>query len=145
MPTDLGSRFGIDWRGRPPHMLAPDIPVWYRFLEIYGPRFRALYYDCLLGGPFVSPENAKDPMLRMWRATNAKRADAIAETVNTVWIVEVSLDPKQQALGQLLNYEALWLEDPKIDKPVELALVCERFDPDLTVSWAKHGVRVYVV
>ncbi|GAH74613.1 unnamed protein product, partial [marine sediment metagenome] len=93
MPTDLGRPYALDWRGDPPHMLKRDVPVWYRFLEKWGTPFLNLYYDCLLGGPFLSPEEKKDPLKWMWRVNLAKRADAIAELENEVWIIEVTTDP----------------------------------------------------
>ena len=126
-------------------MLREDIPVWYRWLDVHGHLLNNLYYDCLLGGPALTIQEEKDPMKVMWRANTAKRADAIAETAQKTFIIEVSLNPRQQALGQLLNYETLWLLDPKISKPVELVLVCNRFDPDLALSWKKYNISLYVV
>ena len=117
MPTTLGKPFSINWRGRPPHMLRPDIPVWYRFLEKWGFLFKKLYYDSLLGGPTLTKKEEKDYMKRMWRANNAKRTDAIAETENEVWIIEVADGPGMRAVGQLMVYQSLWFEDPKIIKP----------------------------
>lgn len=145
MPTDLGSRFRIDWRGRPPHMLDQDIPVWYRFLERYGHLFTALYYDCLLGGPFYTPEQLTDPYMKMWRLNTSKRADAIAETADEVWIIEVASYPGLRAVGQLQVYQTLWLEDPKIRKPEKLLLVCERIDQDLGAACGKFGIQVYII
>lgn len=144
MPTLLGKSYDRSWRGSPPHMLSPDIPVWYRFLEKWGALFEKLYYDVLLGGPWLSPARAKDPMWRMWRATNAKRADAIAELANEVWIIEVSKRPGLRAVGQLMTYLALWQEDPKIEKIEIPVLVCEEVDTDLIASAAKYGIRTYV-
>ena len=66
-------------------MLAPDIPVWYRFLERNRHLFLNLYYDCLLGGPTLTPDAETDTYERMWRALVAKRTDAIAELNNEVW------------------------------------------------------------
>lgn len=126
-------------------MLWPDVPVWYRFLEKWGHLFQALYYDVLLGGPHLTPEQEKDPLQRMWRANTAKRADAIAELEDEVWIIEVSLRPGLRALGQLMTYLALWCEDPKIMKPEIPVLVCEQVDTDLIAAAAKYGVRVYVM
>jgi len=125
-------------------MLWPDIPVWYRFLDKWGHLFQSLYYDVLLGGPYLTPEQEKDPLQRMWRANTAKRADAIAELENEVWIIEVSLRPGLRALGQLMTYLALWCEDPKIMKLEIPVLVCEQIDTDLIAAAAKYGVRVYV-
>ena len=126
-------------------MLAPDIPVWYRFLEKWGRFFQALYYDCLLGGPFLTPEQERDPYWQMWRFNTSKRADAIAETNDEVWIIEVASYPGLRAVGQLQVYQTLWLEDPKIAKPERLVLVCERIDQDLGAACGKFGMQVYVV
>jgi len=145
MPTDLGNEYSTEWRGSPPHMLRPDVPVWYDFLAIYGPFFKALYYDCLLGGPFLTPAQKKDPYWRMWRANVAKRADAIAELENEVWIIEVNTSPGLRSLGQLMTYQSLWLEDPKIDKPEKMLLVAREIDTDALSAAARFGALVYIM
>lgn len=144
MPTFLGKKYFTDWRGDPPHMLKEDVPVWYRFLDKWGHLFTALYYDVLLGGPTLTPEQEKDAMWRMWRGNISKRADAIAVLEDKVWIIEVATSPGLRAVGQLLVYHTLWLEDPKIILPEELILVCEDVDKDLLASAAQHGIRSYV-
>ena len=145
MPTELGQKYAVDWRGTPPHMLRPDHPVWYRFLDRYGYLFTALYYDCLLGGPFMTPEELQDPFKRMWRYNTSKRADAIAETSTEVWIIEVADYPGLRAVGQLNVYQTLWIEDPKIMKPEKMLLVSERIDPDLAAACGRFGILVYIV
>ena len=145
MPTTLGQKYLTTWRGSPPHMLAPDVPVWWRFLDKYGEYFQTLYYDSLLGGPFLTPEEEQDPLQRMWRFNTSKRADAIAELSTEVWIIEVASYPGLRAVGQLQVYQALWIEDPKISKPERLALVAERIDNDLGAACGKFGIQVYLV
>jgi hypothetical protein len=144
MPTTLGQTYDIAWRGRPPHMLDADVPVWFRFLDAYGSMIRALYYDCLLGGPFLTPDQEKDPFQRMWRFNTSKRADAIAETDGEVWIIEVAAYPGLRAIGQLQVYQTLWIEDPKIIKPERLVLVAERIDSDLGAACGKFGIQIYL-
>ncbi len=145
MPTHLGKSFEIDWRGRPPHMLDQDIPVWYRFLENYGFMFQNLYYDVFVGGPWYSEEKLKDPLFYAWRALNAKRIDALAETEKDLWLIEVNSNPGLRAVGQLQVYLKLWEEDPKIDKPVQLVLVCAVVDPDLLSAASSLGILSYVM
>lgn len=145
MPTDLKRKYKIDWRGSPPHMLSVDVPVWYRFLEKYGEMFLGLYYDCFLGGPVLTAEEEKDPMKRMWRANTSKRPDAIAETRDEIWLIEVSDNPGMRAVGQLHTYQALWLEDPKIMKIEKMVLVCDRLDTDIGAACGKFGFQVYIV
>lgn len=145
MPTDLGKRYSLDWRGDPPHMLKPDIPVWYRFLAMYGAPFLNLYYDCALGGPFLSPDQEKDKMQLMWRTLLVKRADAIAELENEVWIIEVSSDPGLRAIGQLQSYRVLWIRDPKLSKPEKMVLVAQTIEQDLLDVAGTYGIQLYVV
>jgi len=99
----------------------------------------------LLGGPVLSPDQEDDSYWKMWRANTSKRADVIAELENEIWIIEVSARPGLRAVGQLMVYLALWLEDPKIIKLEVPVLVIEELDTDLIASAAKYGIRSYVM
>ena len=145
MPTDLGRPYSLDWRGDPPHMLKVDVPIWYRFLEKYGAPFLKLYYDCLLGGPWLDEEELKDPYKRDWRVLNSKRADAIAELSGEVWIIEVAKEPGLRALGQVQVYRALWLRDPKIIKPEKVILVADTINSDLLDAAGMYGLLTFIV
>lgn len=125
-------------------MLSPDVPVWYRFLEKWGHEIETLYYDCLLGGPMIKDFENK-PLMKSWSYLNSKRPDAIAETKDEVWIIEVSANPGLRAMGQCLAYLSLWVEDPKIDKIERAVLVVETLDTDLGSACARMGVRIFVV
>jgi len=145
MPTILGPLYSTAWRGNPPHMLAPDVPVWYRFLDEWAAHFIALYYDSLLGGPLLTPAEEQDKMQRMWRAVISKRTDAIAELETEVWLIEVAEHPEMRAVGQLITYAALWKEDPKIDKPVHKVLVANSIDPDIATGLRAVDVTLHLV
>jgi len=126
-------------------MLAPDIPVWYRFLDAWKHQFITLYYDSLLGGPLLTTDEDKDRMSRMWRALTSKRTDAIAELQDEMWIIEVALFPEMRAVGQLITYDALWKEDPKIDKPVRKILVAQGIDSDVATGLLAVNVTLHLV
>jgi len=145
VPTELGRKYSLDWRGDPPHMLKVDVPIWYRFLEKYGGPFLNLYYDCLLGGPFLDVEELRDPYKRDWRVLNSKRADAIAELEDEVWIIEVAKEPGLRAIGQLQVYRALWLRDPKISKIERPVLVADTINKDLLDAAGMYGLMVFIV
>jgi len=93
----------------------------------------------------LTPEEEKDPFKRMWRANTSKRTDAIAETENEVWLIEVASNPGMRAVGQLHTYQALWLEDPKIMKIERMVLVCDLLDTDIGAACGKFGFQVYIV
>ena len=67
---------------------------------------------------------ADEAMKKMWYASTAKRIDAIGEKKNELWIIEVASSPYLRAVGQCLSYKFLWEEDPKIDKPARMILLC---------------------
>ena len=93
----------------------------------------------------MATDENKDPMARMWRTLTSKRADAIAELENEVWIIEVSAYPGMRALGQLLTYHTLWTNDPKIDKPAVMVLVADQIDPDVRLSYTPYQVQLHLV
>lgn len=145
MPTTLGPEYSTGWRGNPPHMLAPDIPVWYRFLDQFSNQFLTLYYDSLLGGPKLTSDEEKDRYKRMWRSLTSKRSDVIAELTGELWIIEVSDNPRMRAIGQLITYEALWLEDPKIDKPIKKVLIAASIDADIATALQAVNIILHIV
>ena len=145
MPTDLGQKFDIVWRGDPPHMLDPDIPVWYRFLEVYGHLFNNLWYDVCVGGPFYTKKELEDPLKKMWYQNLAKRIDALAEVDKSIWIIEVSSDPGLRSIGQLSSYQILWNLDPKIQKPEKLVLVAGTLETDLLTVAGTLSIQCYII
>jgi len=126
-------------------MLTADIPVWYRFLDVYGHLFKSLYYDCFVGGPWHTAKELEDPMTRMWWANTAKRLDALVELENEIWIIEVTSAPGLRAIGQLQSYRVLYLEDPKFEKLEKMVLVLEHIDTDVVAAAAAYGILCYVM
>lgn len=145
MPTELGQPYTKEWRGKPPHMLPRDIPVWHRFLDKYGAPFITIYYDVLLGGPFLTDEEKKDPLKRDWQVLISKRADAIVELADETWVIEVVHVAGMRSIGQVESYFALWSRDPKLDKPPRKVLVAETIDEDLLDAAGVLGVSVFII
>ena len=144
MPTVLGPKYNVEWRGRPAHMLKVDVPIWYSFLEKHKDKFIALHYDCRLGGPGFTPADYDEKLRGMWKYLGSKRADVIAETKDQIWLIEVTSEVHVKALGQLMMYKSLWLKDPKSSKPVVMVLVCDEEDADVVASMEGCGVRIFV-
>jgi len=131
VPTELGNPYEITWRGDPEQMLPPDIPLWNSFLDRYASNFQRFFYNVRVGGPSFEGKEVDLAMAKMWYASTAKRIDAIGEKGSEIWIIEVAATPYLRAVGQCLSYKFLWDEDPKIDKPAKMVLLCYFLDSDL--------------
>jgi hypothetical protein len=142
MPTDLGEPFEITWRGDPAQMLPPDVPLWHLFLDRYASNFERFFYNVRVGGPDMTNVMADEAIKKMWYASTAKRIDAIGEKKNELWIIEVASSPYLRAVGQCLSYLFLWNEDPKIDKPAKMVLLCYFIDSDLERILKHYRVEI---
>lgn len=145
MPTELGDEFSPHWRGKYPHMLPEDFPIWEKYISQHEHEFLRLYYNVRVGGQKIDDPNISPEMLRMWYKVNAKRIDVLAEKEDEIWIIEVTSRPGLRAVGQLATYLVLWLEDPKPAKPAKTVLVCEQLDPDIERTLPVYGMRAYTV
>lgn len=145
MPTDLGREFEVTWRGDPQQMLPPDVPLWHKFLDQYAGNFERFFYNVRVGGPDMTNIVGDEAMKRMWYASTAKRIDAIGEMREEIWIIEVASSPYLRAVGQCLSYLFLWNEDPKIDKPAKMVLVCYFIDSDLRRILEHYGTRIITI
>lgn len=142
MPTELGESFLTTWRGDPAQMLPPDVPLWRLFLDRYASNFERFFYNVRVGGPDISKIKGDVALAKMWYASTAKRIDAIGEKKNELWIIEVAASPYLRAVGQCLSYLFLWNEDPKIDKPARMILLCYFIDSDLERILKHYGVEI---
>lgn len=88
---------------------------------------------------------ADEAMKKMWYASTAKRIDAIGEMEKEIWIIEVASSPYLRAVGQCLSYKFLWEEDPKIDKPAKMVLLCPFIDSDLRRILERYGTRIITI
>jgi len=123
-------------------MLPPDVPLWRAYLDKAAGQFLRFYYNVRVGGPDISKIKADLALAKMWYASTAKRIDAIGERENEIWIIEVAASPYLRAVGQCLSYKFLWEEDPKIDKPAKMILLCPFIDSDLERILKHYGVMI---
>ena len=82
-------------------------------------------------------------MKKVWYQANAKRIEMfLAEKQTSLEIIEVASSPYLRAVGQCLTYKFLWDQDPKINKPAKMVLLCWFLDFDLETVLKAHQVDV---
>jgi len=128
-----------------PHMVPSEAAVWDAYLQRYGVPAGKVEYDVHLGrGAPVDPE-WPEWMKRMVWSLSTHRADVVVERSDSVVIIEVKEVAGMSAVGQLLGYEALWLAERGVERPVELMVVCRDIESDMMGVFAFYEIEVVVV
>lgn len=145
MPTILGESYLPTWRGKPKQMLSTDHPLWDKFLDQYGSLFERFYYNVMLGEAAI--ELPANPTFeeKIEQSLLSKKIDAIGETKDEVWIIEVASKPGLRAIGQIMSYRSLWFEDPKINKLEHFVMVTDKIDRDLLSAAASYGIETILL
>lgn len=127
------------------HLLPFERPIWDRYVKSRTLDIIRVEYDLHLGEGVPPPVGASPGTVAVVQATSRKRVDVVAHTPNAIYIIEIKPRAGMGALGQLLTYRDLYLEERRPLKPVKLAVVCERMAPDILQTYARHGIEVYIV
>lgn len=127
------------------HMLPREVQIWDAFLDQFGLPDGEVDYDVHLGEG--APVDPAWPvwMFAMVRSLSTHRVDVVVERPDEVVIVELKGRAGMGAVGQLLGYEALWLQQEGTDRPVRLLLVCESMEEDMRVVFAFYEIEVVVL
>lgn len=145
MPTDLGYEFPPEWNGRPLHMGPNDRMLWFAWFPSVRRDVERMWFDVAVGPwPYIPPLTSIVDA-RMWARLNQKRIDAVLERAGDLVIVELRWDASSSAIGRLLMYRDLWLQDDPVRKPVKLWLVSNKLDPAWQATARSAGIEVLFV
>lgn len=128
-----------------PHMLPGETRIWDRFLELHGVPEGKVGYDIHLGEGMSVDPSWPSWMTKVVQQLSTHRADVVVERPGEVVIIEVKSIAGMGAVGQLLGYEALWLKQHGVDRPVRLLCVCERAEADIEVVFRFYEIEVVVL
>lgn len=142
---DLGTGYDPSWRGYPPHMSPLDGRIWSVWAPTQLHRWRTLYFDVGLGAGATVPVGTATDLARMWTRLTQKRADVVADAVDHWELIECRSAAQSNALGRLLQYQALWVQDPPDRRRLSLYLVTDVRDSDLGPLLAAHHITYVVI
>jgi hypothetical protein len=127
------------------HLLPKEIEIWERFLARYGRQFVSFDYDVHLGPGAPIPADTPEWMVRQIEAVSRDRVDVVAHTASDIVIIEIKPRGGKGAVGQLLQYERLYIQETQPTRPVRKALVCERLAPGVEDTCRELGITIYIV
>lgn len=145
MALNLGPEFSPSWPGRPPRMSQEDYQIWLRWWPTVQHLALRMWFDVGLGAGRPIPEGTSTELTFMWERNNQKRADAIIETNDTIWLVELRDKASLNAIGRLEGYMDLLEQENPWGKPIVAHLVTNQEDRDVRASAEKRGIRYVVV
>ena len=134
-------------RTRFDHMGVEDTMVWAKYLDTHhafrdGNQFQ---YDYRVA---IKPQEVIDLLPGEhtgWVALRAKRIDVVVSDARRHIIVEVKPVGSSSAIGQLLLYKYWFQVEARPALPVELWLVCARFDQDMVPLCKALGIELVQV
>lgn len=128
-----------------PHMLAEDTAVWSKYLADPVIAIREVWYDVHVGQGMLLPVGASDLDKRIAAGVSRKRIDVVADVQGVLWVIEVKPAANMVALGQVLSYTRLFIEEYRPTQEVRAVVVCDRIDEDLLDEFEADGVMVITV
>lgn len=142
MTTVLGPQWPPIIGRIPPHMAAEDYDIYVNWWPLYAARAKRVWYDVRLGAGSIAalPPNPEPNYERAWIMNTQKRVDMLADMQSSLWLIELRHAATSNAIGRLLQYKLLWLDDPVIDLPLQLYLVTNHYDADLETLAKSQGI-----
>lgn len=145
MVPDFGSEFLPTWAGRPAHMSAVDYVLWRRFWPRYAALFSRVYFDVAVGVGVGAESGVSESVRVAWERVTRPRIDVVGRRGDSWVIIELRGAAGPGAIGSLIVYRDLWLEDAPDMVRLELWLVTDVFPKNLVGSLEKAGIRLFLV
>lgn len=145
MPTIIYEEADPNYRRQPRRMSTEDTAIWDKFRRNDPTPWTKFYFDTGIGDGKPAGDNATPEQRAFWLKETQKRIDVLGIAPTFQAIIELRNNAQPNALGRLLVYKALYLQDPISHLPLQLWLVTNTPDPELQLIAEPHGVRYFVV
>jgi hypothetical protein len=127
-----------------PGMKPEDIAVWERFVAKNPAYFDTCDYHVHVGeGAETNPEHPEE-IQRDHTALTQKKIDVVGYRGKLPTIVEVKPVANMRALGQMLVYERLYLDDHPELVSVPLIVVCGAVERDTDALFFEHMIALEI-
>ena len=142
---ERGRALGIKISPPFPHFKPHEVEIMRAFLDrdILRGEYR---FDVRLFPEVIEPApEAEVEMYFAWHMLKAKRVDAVCETPDAIWLLEVKDVLRPSAIGELLTYRTLYDRQFRPLKPLRMGVVCGEDDELVRPTCEEQGIRVWVL
>lgn len=123
-----------------PHMLGEDTRVWTRLLKAGDINFQKVWYDVHVGQGVIPAVGSDSIVERVSQGITRKRIDVVAIVDHVFWVIEVKPIAMHFAIGQVLVYTGLFIDEYKPEVKVWPVIVCDEVDVDVVKESGRLGV-----
>lgn len=126
-----------------PHMLAEDTRIWTKFLESRVVLISRVWYDVRVGMSVLKIVKDGSIEAKIAAGLTRKRIDVVALVERDIWIIEVKPQANMYALGQVLAYTRLFIQEYNPTGQVISVICCGTTDEDLINEFDDFGILVF--
>lgn len=127
------------------HLRPGEVELFRRFEQL-APIGDALFeFDVHLGRGLPIDPTWPAWLISMATTLTQKRVDLVAHTNAATWILEIKPRAGPGAVGQLLTYRQLYLEQLKPTHPLHLGIIADRNSYDMLPVYDAHAIRLFLV
>ncbi len=127
------------------HLRPGEVSLFRRF-EQMKPLGDALYsFDVRLGKGMPIDPTWPGYIQRMATALTQRRVDFLARAAAELWILEIKVRAGPAAVGQLLTYLSLFIEQYPQEPLVRLGIVADRNSYDMSDVYEAVGIDLFLV
>lgn len=125
-----------------PHLLAEDTAVWTRYLKSPIVPIKEVWYDIHVGKPTKTAGGPGTLEARIAAGISRKRIDAVCRVAGGYWVVEIKPFGSMLAVGQVVSYARLFVQEYRLDGEVWAVIVCDQADEDVILLCEDLGVII---
>lgn len=125
-----------------PHMLSQDVEIWSKYLKSPIVPIKEVWYDIHVGAREKTAGGPGTIEARIAAGISRKRIDAVCRVGGGFWVVEIKPFGSMLALGQVVTYTRLFIQEFRPPGEVWPVIVCEKMDDDLADEFDEAGVAV---
>ena len=137
-------RFAYGKLAKYPHMKPADVRIWERFVADHRDFFVRVDYDFHVGkGADFRSSDESTPDGRENRLYQ-KKIDVVGYREDSTTLIEVKPIADVKALGQILTYKELYMQNRKGKPGPHMLVICEKIMAEMKDVYKGKGISVVV-
>jgi len=126
-------------------MIPAEVETWNIFIDDYPGRFETVDYDFRVGAGMELDEGWADNVKSMATAISQKRIDVLGWNGDQPTIIEIKKRASMSAVGQLLGYKVLFIDEFERLRVPKLMLICQKISRDDRMAFDNEKIPVIEV